>query len=70
MEIVIDTNIIIAALLKEGLTRKIIFLSPLDMCTVPHAKSEIEEQKEELLNKSKLDIESFKIKNKLFCIAN
>jgi predicted nucleic acid-binding protein len=60
MEIVIDTNIIIAALLKEGLTRKIIFLSPLDMCTVPHAKSEIEEQREELLNKSKLDIESFK----------
>lgn len=35
MEIVVDTNVIISALLKDGLTRKIIFLAPFDMYTIP-----------------------------------
>jgi predicted nucleic acid-binding protein len=34
MEIVLDTNIILSSLLKDGLTRKIIFLSPFEMFTV------------------------------------
>lgn len=55
MEIVLDTNIIISSLLRNGLTRKIIFLSPLKMHTVDYAKVEIEAHKEELLYKSKLD---------------
>jgi predicted nucleic acid-binding protein len=55
MEIVLDTNVIISSLLKDGLTRKIISLSPLDMYTVEYAKIEIDAHKEELLNKSKLD---------------
>jgi len=55
MEIVLDTNIIISSLLRNGLTRKIIFLSPLQMYTVDYAKIEIEAHKEELLRKSKLD---------------
>ena len=59
MEIVVDTNIIISALLKEGLTRKIILLAPFEMYTVPFARLEIEEHKAELLNKSGLDDESF-----------
>ena len=59
MEIVLDTNILISSLLKDGLTRKIIFLSPFGMYTVEHAKSEIEIHREELLLKSKLDEKSF-----------
>lgn len=55
MEIVLDTNIIMSSLLRNGLTRKIIFLSPLEMYTIDYAKIEIEAHKEELLNKSKLD---------------
>jgi len=60
MEIVVDTNVIISALLKEGLTRKIIFLAPFEMYTVPFAKSEIEKHKDKLLDKSGLDDESFR----------
>ena len=41
MEIVVDTNVIISALLKDGLTRKIIFLAPFDMYTVPFTGLEI-----------------------------
>lgn len=59
MEIVVDTNVIISALLKEGLTRKIIFLAPFDMYTVPFARLEIEKHKAELVDKSGLDDESF-----------
>lgn len=59
MEIVLDTNVLISSLLKDGLTRKIIFLSPFEMYTVEHAKSEIWIHKEELLLKSKLDEKSF-----------
>lgn len=55
MEIVLDTNVIISSLLRNGLTRKIIFLSPLEMHTVDYAKIEIEAHKKELLHKSKLD---------------
>ncbi|RLI81036.1 hypothetical protein DRP07_08175, partial [Archaeoglobales archaeon] len=52
MEIVVDTNIIISALLREGLTRRIIFLAPFEMYTVPFAKSEIKKHRNELLDKS------------------
>jgi predicted nucleic acid-binding protein len=31
MEIVVDTNIMISALLRDGLTRKILLLSPFDI---------------------------------------
>jgi len=59
MEIVVDTNVIISALLKDGLTRKIIFLAPFDMYTVPFTGLEIEKHKAELLHKSGFDDESF-----------
>jgi len=59
MEIVLDTNILISSLLKNGLTRDLILLSPLEMHTVEFAKEEIEKHKEELLLKSKLDEKSF-----------
>jgi predicted nucleic acid-binding protein len=59
MEIVLDTNILISSLLRNGLTRDILSLSPLKMYTVEYAKFEIEKHKDELLFKSKLDEKSF-----------
>jgi len=59
MEIVLDTNILISSLLRNGLTRDLISLSPLKMYTVEYAKFEVEKHKGELLSKSKLDEDSF-----------
>lgn len=59
MEVVLDTNILISSLLKNGLTRDLILLSPFGMHTVEFSKIEIEKHKEELLLKSKLDEKSF-----------
>ena len=41
MEIVVDTNIIISALLKDGITRRILLLSPFKMYTIVGAQEEI-----------------------------
>lgn len=60
MDIVIDTNIIISSLLRDGLTRKILLLSPFEMYTLSYAEKEIGANKEELISKSGLDDESFK----------
>jgi predicted nucleic acid-binding protein len=59
MEIVLDTNILTSSLLKNGLTRDLISLTPLKMHTVSYAKFEIEKHKDELLARSKLDEKSF-----------
>jgi len=59
MEVVVDTNVIISALLRDGLTRRILLLDPFEMYTVPFAKQEIEKHKGELLRKSGLDEDSF-----------
>ena len=59
MEIVLDTNILISSLLRNGLTRDLISLSPFKLYTVEYAKFEVEKHKDELLSKSKLDEDSF-----------
>jgi predicted nucleic acid-binding protein len=59
MEIVVDTNIMISALLKDNLTRRILLLSPFDMYTLACAHDEIQKYKEELIHKSKLNNEQF-----------
>jgi|WetSurMetagenome_2_1015567.scaffolds.fasta_scaffold64759_2 predicted nucleic acid-binding protein len=59
MEIVLDTNILISSLLRNGLTRDLISLSPFKMYTVEYTKFEVEKHKDELLSKSKLDEDSF-----------
>ncbi len=41
MDIVLDTNILISSLLKNGLTRDLILLSPFEMHTVEFSKIEI-----------------------------
>ena len=65
MDIVIDTNILISSLLKDGLTRKIIFLSPFEMYTVENSRFEMEAHRAELLRKSKLDEMSFNYLNEI-----
>ncbi|PIU22880.1 MAG: hypothetical protein COT13_06040 [Chloroflexi bacterium CG08_land_8_20_14_0_20_45_12] len=55
MEVVVNTSIIISALLKEGLTRKMIFFSPFELYSLPYAREEIEKHRTELITKSKLD---------------
>ena len=59
MEIVLDTNILVSSLLKEGLTRKIILISPFEMYTLDFANYEMDVHKEELQLKSKLDEKSY-----------
>ena len=59
MEIVVDTNIIISALLKDGITRRILLLSPFDTYTIVGAQEEIDAHKKELIHKSKITDEQF-----------
>jgi predicted nucleic acid-binding protein len=59
MEIVVDTNIMISALLRDGLTRRILLLSPFDMYALACAQEEIEAHRIELIHKSKLTEEHF-----------
>lgn len=59
MEIVVDTNIIISALLRDGLTRNLLLFAPFDFYTVSHSKDEVEKNKEELVEKSRVDEDVF-----------
>lgn len=59
MEIVLDTNVIISSLLRNGITRKILFLAPFEFYTPSSTISEIEKHKKELIRKSKLDADAF-----------
>ena len=59
MEIVVDTNVIISALLKKGTTRKILLLAPFKFYTVPYTKLEIGKHKNELIRKAGIDGDTF-----------
>ena len=59
MELIVDTNIIISALIREGITRKLLFFAPFEFYSVPYAKSEISNHMSELIRKSNLDDEAF-----------
>lgn len=54
MKIVVDTNRIIAALVKDSASRKILLSDKFSFLTVEVAKSEIKEHRGELLDKTKL----------------
>ena len=61
MDIVVDTNIIISALLKDSKIREII-VSSKDKLLVPEITfQEIEDHKNELIEKSELSEEEFNI---------
>ncbi len=59
MRIIIDSNIIFSSLIKDSTTRKLI-LSYDELFLLPiHVFIEIEKYKEEILRKSKMDIQEF-----------
>ena|SRR3989344_5295728 len=61
MNIVIDTNIFISALIKEGITRKIITESRQNFLLPEFELYEIYSNKKEILDKSKLSEKEFNI---------
>lgn len=54
MNLVVDTNRIIAALARDSASRKIILSEEFSLLTVGVSKEEIKEHKQELLDKAKL----------------
>ncbi|WP_456478242.1 PIN domain-containing protein [Geoglobus ahangari] len=61
MEVVVDTNVIISALLRDGLTRRLILLAPFEMYTVPFVRLEIEKHRKELLSRAKIESDAFEL---------
>ncbi len=59
MEVVIDTNVIISALIKSGKTREIISKSYFDFITPAYTLSEINKHKDEIFKKAKISQEEF-----------
>lgn len=56
---VIDTNILIAAMLKAGTTRNLVFNSMFSLYAPEHITSEIFKYKKEIMDKGKMDENSF-----------
>jgi len=56
MSIVIDTNIILSALIKAGKTREIIFKNYVDFVTPAYALTEVEKYKKDICKKSRLSL--------------
>lgn len=61
MKIVVDTNRIIAALVKEGTTREILFDDHFEFVTPDYTVIEIRNHEEELKKKTKLSHEDFEV---------
>jgi predicted nucleic acid-binding protein len=59
MDLVIDTNIIIAALLRRGTTRNLVFSSFLGLYAPEHITHEIAKYTQELMEKAGMDSDSF-----------
>jgi len=54
MRLVVDTNRIIAALVKDSASRRILLSDKFDFLTIEITKQEIEEHRQELLDKTRL----------------
>ena len=61
MRILVDTNRIIAAMIKAGTTRNILFDENFDFVTPDYTITEIREHEDELLKKTKLTTEEFEV---------
>jgi predicted nucleic acid-binding protein len=61
MKIVVDTNRIIAALIKNGASRKILFETRIEFISPDHTTVEIHKYKEEIIRKAKITNEEFEI---------
>ena len=59
MKLIVDTNRIIAALIRDSTSRKILLSDKFDFLTVGVSKSEIEEHKQDLLEKANLTEDEF-----------
>jgi predicted nucleic acid-binding protein len=59
MELVIDTNILVSAILRSGLTRKLLFDSTLDLYTPDFVFSELRKHNKEFIQKSGLDEDDY-----------
>lgn len=70
MKLIVDSNILFAAIIKDSTVRKIIMHSPCELLTVKFSEEEINKYKEEILEKSNLSNDEFnaifdKLKQKL-----
>src|SRR3989344_8877060 len=65
MKIVIDSNRVIAALVKESTTREIIFDKTFEFFAPEYIKNEIENYKDEIIEKISIIYEEFEILNSL-----
>lgn len=59
MKIIIDTNRIIASLIKEGLSRKILFNKNFTFLSPSYAMTEISRHKKEIISKANITKEEF-----------
>ena len=67
MKVVVDTNCIISAMIRDGISRRIITHSQTDLLAVDFSREEIEEHRSEITNKAKIsDIEFDLVLGKLF----
>ena len=61
MKIIIDTNKIISSLIRDGISRKILFDKNFEFFTPDYSISEIKEHKEEIIEKTHLNDGEFEI---------
>ncbi len=61
MKLVIDTSSIISALIKNGISRKIIFSPAIQFITPDHTLKEISKYKKLICKKAKIDSKEFTI---------
>jgi len=61
MKVIIDTNKIISSLIKEGISRKILFNKNFEFFTPEYSTSEIQEHKSEIIEKTHLNDDGFEI---------
>ena len=61
MKLVIDTNNIIAALIKNGISRRIIISPVIELITPDHTLQEISKYEKLICNKAKLSSNEFKL---------
>ncbi|MFH1306852.1 MAG: PIN domain-containing protein [Candidatus Micrarchaeota archaeon] len=59
MELVADTNVVVSAVLKAGLTRNLLFNSSLDLCSPDFLSQELEKHKAEFVKKSGLEEDDY-----------
>jgi len=61
MRIIVDSNRIISALIKDGLTRKILISKNIDFYTIDYVIDEIRRYKDYIMKKSKMDEEEIEL---------